>query len=461
MATAIASTKECDADVTAGTNGGEGLAAALQQRQEPPVAQESPASDAGVCEDEVVEYAQPDTMYAWAIAGAAFCNLATTMGTLNSFGVYQEYYLNELYKDDSAVAIAWVATLISFCMFIGAIFTGQLTDKIGFRLTCFGGAIVCGVALILASFAHSVWQLALTQGIMLGLGASLIFSPSMSIVAQWHVRHRVLATGIAVSGGGVGGMVFAVAAQRMIGHLGYRWSLRVLGFIIAALSGSTSILYRRRISPPKGGSARLMATLCKDVRFLCIAAAVMFVNMGYFEPLLYVPTAALKAGGSAAAGSNIVLVFNAGTTLGRVLSGPIAGALGPLNANLASVALSFVLICIFLIAVKTIAGYFVFSVLFGAVSTLYLAINAHILASEFGAHSIATSVGLSMACCGIGVLIGNPSQGALYETFDRPHERFTAVSAWAASCFAAAALCYAALRYIVVRKRSISHISKI
>ncbi|KAJ2826021.1 hypothetical protein GGI24_003012, partial [Coemansia furcata] len=171
--------------------------------------------------NEIVEYAPPDTKYAWAVAAAAFCNLTTTMGTLNSYGVFQEYYLRELYAHESAAALAWISTLISFCMFTGAIFTGKLIDKFGFRVTCFSGALVCGAALILASFTNQVWQLVLTQGVMLGVGASLIFSPSMAIVAQWHVRHRVLATGIAVSGGGVGGMAISAATQAMIDHIGH------------------------------------------------------------------------------------------------------------------------------------------------------------------------------------------------------------------------------------------------
>ncbi|KAJ2814646.1 hypothetical protein FBU31_007216 [Coemansia sp. 'formosensis'] len=382
------------------------------------------------------------------------------MGTLNSYGVFQEYYLRELYARESAAALAWIATLISFCMFTGAIFTGKLIDKFGFRVTCFSGALVCGAALILASFTNQVWQLVLTQGIMLGVGASLIFSPSMAIVAQWHVRHRVLATGIAVSGGGVGGMAISAATQAMIDHIGYRWSLRVLGIAIGTISSLSSVLYKRRVPPPRGSNMRLLAMLCRDPRFMCMALAILFINMGYFEPLLYVPTATISSGGTVATGSNIVLVFNAGTTLGRMLSGPIASLAGPANANLASTALSCMLLGIFLLGIKTIPGYFVFSALFGGVSTLYLAINTHILASEFGAHTMATSVGLSMACCGLGVLVGNPTQGALYERYDRPNGTFVSVSVWAVACFGAATVSYGVLRVIIVRRRGGSHLVK-
>lgn len=395
------------------------------------------------------EHTLPDTKYAWVIAVAAFCNLTMVMGILNAYGVYQEYYLNNLYANESAVAVAWVATLISCCMFFGGIFTGKLTDWIGYRTTCCCGAIICGGSLILASFTNNIWQLILTQGVVLGFGASLIFSPSMAIVAQWHVKHRVLATGIAVSGGGVGGMVFSVTTKAMLDHIGYRWSLRTLGAIIAVGCCGISLLYRQRIPPRRGSNIKLLFALCKDTRFVCIAMAVLFINMGYFEPLLYVPTAASqKKGSTEKTGANIVLVFNAGTTVGRILSGPISGAIGPVNANLASAILSFTFVCIFLVGVNTVDGYYVFSALFGTTSTMYLAINAHILAQEFGTDAVATSIGLTMACCGMGVLIGNPVQGALYEIYDRPHNTFVAVSAWAAGCFGVAMALYAVVRFI-------------
>ncbi|ORX70102.1 MFS general substrate transporter, partial [Linderina pennispora] len=359
----------------------------------------------------------PDSTYAWFIVVAAFLNLATTMGTLNSFGVYQEYYLNDLYKNDSAGVIAWISTLNIFCTFFGSVVTGKLTDEFGFRITCLAGAIICGVALILASFTHTVWQLMLTQDIMLGLGTSLVFSPSMSVVAQWNVKHRILATGIAVSGGGVGGMIISNATRRMIDGIGYCWSLRVLGLLVTAISGSASLVYKRRMSAPKTGNSALLFNLFRDPRFLCINAALMFLDFAFYEPMLYMPTAAVNETGLKTTASNIVLVFNAGTAAGRVLSGPIADLLGPHNTNLAANSLICVLIFVFMQGVKTIAGYYAFISLYGILCTLYLAINVHILADEFGTQAIATAVGLNTACSGVGSLVGNPVLGALYENY--------------------------------------------
>ncbi|ORX70085.1 MFS general substrate transporter [Linderina pennispora] len=246
----------------------------------------------------------------------------------------------------------------------------------------------------------------------------------------------------------------------MLGSIGYRWSLRVLGLLVAAIGGSASLVYKPRVSVPKSGNARLLYMLCKDPRFLCVCSAVTLIRMGYFEPVLYVPTAAAKETGMKSTASNIVLVFNAGTTIGRILSGPISAVLGPHNTNLLANILASLVIFVFLLVVKTAAGYYAFSVIFSILSSLYLAINTHIAANEFGTHAIASSVGLTIAFSGIGVLIGIPVQGALYEKYDRPNDRITAVSVWAGICYASVSMCYAILRSLVARKQSGSYFSK-
>ncbi|KAJ2788572.1 hypothetical protein H4R20_007350, partial [Coemansia guatemalensis] len=130
----------------------------------------------------------------------------------------------------------------------------------------------------------------------------------------------------------------------MIERIGYRWSLRMLGILIIAISGSASMAYKRRISPVEGSNSALLLMLVRDARFLCVAAALLFINMGYFAPLLYVPTLAAAQSGNKGTASNIVLAFNAGTTAGRLLSGVISDAIGPSNANLVSNLLCGVLV---------------------------------------------------------------------------------------------------------------------
>ncbi|KAJ2681291.1 hypothetical protein IWW39_006379, partial [Coemansia spiralis] len=113
-----------------------------------------------------------DSGYAWVIVVCAALNLMCTLGVVNSFGVFSTYYINYIYPNVSAASIAWVGTTMSLFMLGGAIATGPLTDRFGFRLVSLAGTAICCVALLLASFTNALWQLVLTQGVMFGIGAA-------------------------------------------------------------------------------------------------------------------------------------------------------------------------------------------------------------------------------------------------------------------------------------------------
>ncbi|KAJ1932481.1 hypothetical protein GGF37_007040, partial [Kickxella alabastrina] len=239
----------------------------------------------------VEEYAPAGCTYAWVIVACASLNMMCTIGIANSFGVFSTYYINFLYPNVSAGNIAWVSTTMTFFMLIGSITTGPLTDKFGFRSVSLTGAVICSLALLLASFTNALWQVVLTQGIMFGIGAACIFSPSSSLPSQWHDKTRPLATAITVAGSGAGGMLFTAITQKLLDAIDYKWALRVLALILLCISGTASLFYKRRVSVPKGG-VNFMA-IARDKRLIMVGLAGFFVNVGLFMLWYYLPTAAL------------------------------------------------------------------------------------------------------------------------------------------------------------------------
>ncbi|KAJ2879282.1 hypothetical protein IWW38_006146, partial [Coemansia aciculifera] len=278
------------------------------QQSDPEPALESQVERDGI--HQPPELIPADTGYAWVIVACAAFNLMCTLGVVNSFGVFSTYYINYIYPNLSTASIAWVGTTMSLFMLGGAIATGPLTDRFGFRLVSLSGTAVCSVALLLASFANALWQLVLTQGIMFGIGAACIFSPSVSLPAQWHEKRRPLATGIAVAGSGAGGMIFTVATQKMMDSIGHKWTLRALALILLCVSGTAGAFYKRRVAVPRGGVD--LVAIARDPRLLAIGLAGFMVNVSYFVPWFYLPTAALKIGQTRQAANNLVLFMNAG-----------------------------------------------------------------------------------------------------------------------------------------------------
>jgi len=67
------------------------------------------------------------------------------------------------------------------------------------------GTLLLGAGPLLGSFCtHSLVGLALTEGVLFGLGESLLFFASATLPSSYFLRRRNMATGIAYSGGGIG-----------------------------------------------------------------------------------------------------------------------------------------------------------------------------------------------------------------------------------------------------------------
>jgi MFS transporter, OFA family, oxalate/formate antiporter len=89
--------------------------------------------------------------------------------------------------------------------------------------------LVTGAGLVLARFAESLTGLLSRLQRRPGLGVGLSYLPAISAVRRWLVRRRGLASGLAVSGAGVGTLVAPPLASALITTQGWRYVSVVLG----------------------------------------------------------------------------------------------------------------------------------------------------------------------------------------------------------------------------------------
>ena len=57
------------------------------------------------------------------------------------------------------------------------------------------------------------YQVFLSQGLGLGLGLGLILTPTVGISSHHFLRRRALATGVALSGPAIGGIIYPISEQ--------------------------------------------------------------------------------------------------------------------------------------------------------------------------------------------------------------------------------------------------------
>lgn len=92
------------------------------------------------------------------------------------------------------------------------------------------------VALVAASFATQVVHLVLTQGLLYGLGASLVYSPFTFYIDQWFVKRKGLAYGLFWAGTGFCGSITPALMEWAINSYGFRITLRVWALVLVSLS---------------------------------------------------------------------------------------------------------------------------------------------------------------------------------------------------------------------------------
>lgn len=58
------------------------------------------------------------------------------------------------------------------------------------------GMVIMGLSLAASSYSTTTTHLALTQGVMYGVGGSLAFTPAIIFTSEWFVKRRGFAFGL-------------------------------------------------------------------------------------------------------------------------------------------------------------------------------------------------------------------------------------------------------------------------
>ena len=82
--------------------------------------------------------------------------------------------------------------------------SGPLFDLGYFRSMLIVGNFLVVFGIMMLSLSKTYWQVFLSQGVCMGLGAGLLYIPSLALVGVWFSKKRALAMGIVMSGIAVG-----------------------------------------------------------------------------------------------------------------------------------------------------------------------------------------------------------------------------------------------------------------
>ncbi|KAL6722365.1 hypothetical protein ACLMJK_001472 [Lecanora helva] len=378
---------------------------------------------------------------AWVTLLGSFFLVINAWGVINSFGIYQEYYQSTLLSDQSASSISWKATVQGCLLEVVGVFIGPIYDRGYFHSLVYTGSLFIVLGTITMSVCTTYWPMFLAQGLCVGFGSGLVFVPSVSVVTALFTKRRAIVIGIVSSASSIGGIIFPITFQRLIPRLGFRWTQRIIGFIVLSTLVLAIVVLHDHGPVQRKPRSLVDISALREPPFMAYVLAIAILFTGYFVPLFYIPpfaTSALTL--SSSQSLNLLAVTNAGAFVGRLLPGLLPSVFT--NASTLPLATAFGgVITLAWLGIHGLRGFIAFCVLYGALSGLIISlatIMVPALSPPFAIHeTIGTRLGMVYFGCGIGVLIGSPIAGALV---DMQTASFVGAQGWAGGMLSGGAL---------------------
>ncbi|ODV78887.1 MFS general substrate transporter [Suhomyces tanzawaensis NRRL Y-17324] len=332
-----------------------------------------------------------------------------------SYGVFQDYYtsLEGPLHARSNSQVALVGTIGNALTYTFGIFNKSLMSHFRPRTIMVAGAVLMSLGLALAGSCTHLYQFILTQGVLFGVGASLVYLPPVVCAPIYFNRHRAIAMGVLFSGTGFGGLALASLTRHLLSLLGWRWCLRTLGFANFAVTLGASFLVKpapdmalvqnnRLFNLHQMGSYRVWLQLLGS----------LLQSAGYVIPLIYMSKYAQTLGYSHSQGALFIGLNNGINAVFKVVLGFGGDRIGRLN---------MIVICsvvsagsIFGLWIVQLRGTFVaFVVMYGVFSGAIISLLPTCLVDIFGVANYQSMTSLMYFVRGIGTMVGSPIAGLL------------------------------------------------
>ncbi|OKL57666.1 hypothetical protein UA08_06944 [Talaromyces atroroseus] len=356
---------------------------------------------------------------AWSTVGAGWCCMFVSLGWINSIGVFQTIYEEDLLKNYSSSTIAWIMSLQTFIMFGGAPFFGKVFDSYGPRFLLLGGTFFHVFGLMMTSLAKEYYQFILAQSVCSGLGASAIFYSSTNSIATWFRKNRAMALGIASSGSACGGVVIPILIAQMYRKVNFGWAVRTAAFIFLGLLAIANVFLRSALKhKPKPFRVTDFVSPLKEPRFILVSMACFMIFLGVFLPGNFIVLDAIRHGMNANLAFYLLAVLNGVSALGRIIAGRVADKIGRFNCMIIVNMLSAIFVLGFWIPAHTNPELLVFAAFIGFTSGAFVAMVAAVIGQISDIRQIGVRNGTNFFCVSFAALIGNPIAGALIQRDD-------------------------------------------
>jgi MFS family permease len=357
-----------------------------------------------------------DSPYAWRRLAAAL--LLSTLGGVGMWSVVVALPAVQAEFGVARAAASLPYTFTMICFGLGGMVLGRLSDRFGVASAVRAGAVCLALGYAVASVTGSLWQFALVQGLLIGLGSSATFAPLMADASHWFTRRRGIAVAIIASGNYLSGTLWPPVLQHFIATQGWRATyLGVGGFclltmlpVVLMLRGrapAIAIISKRvHAATTAGLSPRTLQILLTIAGLSCCVAMSM--------PQVHIVAYCADLGYGPARGAQMLSLMLGFGIVSRIASGWITDHIGGLRTLLVGSSLQGIALLLF-IPFDGLVSLYVIAALFGLFQGGIVPSYAIIVREYFPSREAGGRVGIVIMATVFGMALGGWMSGAIFD----------------------------------------------
>lgn len=359
--------------------------------------------------------------YRWVIVALGALMSCVAIGAMFSLAVFLDPMTHG--TTWSRAGISSAMTINFLVMGLGGFFWGAVSDRFGARIVVLIGALLLGLALVLASMAQSLIVFQLTYGVLVGLSASAFFAPMIATVTGWFETNRSLAVSLVSAGMGVAPMTISPFARWLITAYDWRTAMFVIGVGAWALLIPAALLVRRppaspgaAMADPANGSGISVAKALRSPQFLVLGLTFFACCAAHSGPIFHMVSYAIICGVGPMAAVSIYSVEGLAGLGGRLLFGVAADRLGVKPVLIAGLLIQAVAIGTYLF-VRELPEFYVMAVVFGAAYGGVMPLYAVLARDYFGQAIMGTVFGAATMLSSLGMALGPLAGGLVFDAY--------------------------------------------
>lgn len=361
--------------------------------------------------------------------------LTLSLGARHAFGLFLQPMSME--NGWGREVFAFAIALQNLCWGLAQPFVGRAADKLGAGLTMTLGSVLYVLGIVLMSQADSPGGLALSGGILIGLGLSGTTFPVVfgAVSRVMPPEKRSMAMGVSMALGSIGQFAFLPMGLGFINAFGWETALILLSACVALiiplayplLVSARQAAKTSESSPPPAQSTTSAPTelalgMWGSMAYALKNRAFLMLSMGYFVCgfqlifiTIHLPSFLLDQGIAPRAGSNALALIGLFNILGSYLAGYLGGRFRKPMVLSSIYGLRGLLIFGFIMTPISEWTVYVFAAGMGVLWLSTVPLTTGTVSAMFGVQSLSMLSGLVFLFHQVGAFIGGWMGGILFD----------------------------------------------